>query len=112
MTDAPIFLVHLQRQRDPCTRLTRMDYTPLLDPCTSMLFAEKVTLSFGTKSPSHVTHSHLTDALSKTATPILSKLARAVPLWFASSGDIHRAYIDRRNKAFDHSQRIPTPLSG
>ena len=76
-----------------------------------MIFAEKVTLSLGNKSPTHVTHSQLTNALFKTATSTLPKRARTVPLGFASNEDTLRDYIDKRNKAFGHSHRTPTPLT-
>jgi len=76
-----------------------------------MIFAEKVTLFLGNKSPSHVPHSQLTNALFKTATSTLPKRARTVPFWFASNEDTFREYIDQRNKAFDHSHITPRPLT-
>jgi hypothetical protein len=76
-----------------------------------MIFAEKVTLSLGNKSPTHVTHSQLRNTLFKTATSTLPKRARIVPLWFASNEDALCDYIDKRNKAFDYSHRTPTPLA-
>ena len=105
------FLINLQRKRDHRTQLTRLDYTPLLNSQPSMIFAETVTLSLGKKSQTHLTHSKLADALSKTATSSLPKRAHAVPLWFASNEDTLHDYIDQRNATFDQSHRTPTPLS-
>ena len=55
-----------------------------------MIFAEKVTLSLGNKSPTHATHSQFTNALFKMATSTLPKRARTFPLWFTSHEDTVR----------------------
>jgi len=55
-----------------------------------MILAEKVILSLGNKSPTHVTHSRLADTLSKTATSILLKRVHTIPLRFVSSEDTLR----------------------
>ena len=102
------FAVHLQRKLDPRARLTRLDYTPLLEPDIQESFSDKVVSSLG-QSPQNVSHTQLCDALNRMALATLPKRERAAPLWFAASEGALRETIDRRNRAFDSVHRAPTP---
>jgi hypothetical protein len=105
------FLVNLGRKRDPRTRLSRLDYTPLLDLETKVVFADTVTSSLLNKSHVDVAHSDLTKTLSTVAFSILPKRNRAVSQWFAASEVTLRDSINRRNLAFNLSHKFPTPLN-
>ena len=102
------FAVHLQGKLDPRARLTRLDYTPLLEPDIHELFSDKVVSSLG-QSPQNVWHAQLSDALNRMALATLPKRERAAPLWFAASEGALRETINRRNRAFDSVHKAPTP---
>ena len=105
------FFVHLQRKRDPRSRLTCLDYTLLLDSHIKQKFIETIIVSLDNKPPSDVSHTHLTHILSTTTTTMLPKRARATPLRLASSIETLRDSLEHRNKAFDSFHKSPTPIN-
>ena len=105
------FLVSLQRKRDPRAKLSRLDYTPLIDPDTKIRFADAVTSSLSKSSPADVPYAHLSNLLSTTAASLLPIRNRAVPQWFAASEVKLRDSINQRNRAFNLSHKNPTPLN-
>ena len=100
------FAVRLRRKCDPRARVTKLDYSPLLDNDIKASFADKVV---ATLPPAAATsYSTLATALRDTAIATLPKRGRPTPRWFAARETRLLDVIGSRNCAFHAHQREPT----